>query len=52
MKYSGEKGNKQFFSKRRQNIDKLNEKIGFFANDGTDTEIVSLGYKSEDGARI
>ena len=29
VKYAGEKGNKSFFTKRKQNIEKVNEKLGF-----------------------
>lgn len=30
MKYSSEKGDKTFLQKRRVNIEKVNEKLGFF----------------------
>ena len=29
IKYSSEKGNKSFFTKRKQNIERVNEKLGF-----------------------
>ena len=30
LRYSGEKGKKQFYNKRRVNIEKVNEKLGYF----------------------
>ena len=30
LRYSGEKGKKHFFQKRRVNIEKVNEKLGYF----------------------
>jgi hypothetical protein len=30
LRYSGEKGTKQFYNKRRLNIEKTNEKLGYF----------------------
>lgn len=29
VRYSGDKGNKTFFSKRKQNIERVNERLGF-----------------------
>jgi hypothetical protein len=30
LKYSAERGKKQFFSKRRMGIEKVNERLGYF----------------------
>jgi hypothetical protein len=33
MKYSGDKGTKEFFNKRRELIERVNEKMGFIGDE-------------------
>ena len=46
LKYSGQKGDKKFFSKRKKNIGLLNQKLGMTASEGTDSESGAMGYNS------
>jgi len=38
LKYSGDKGKNQFFNKRRVNIEKVNEKLGYFGGGIMDSD--------------
>lgn len=52
LRYSGEKGNKQFFHKRRVNIEKVNENLGYFGGgimDNDEGEVVTLEAPTSPG---
>ena len=54
LRYSGEKGKKQFYNKRRVNIEKVNEKLGYFGGgilDPQEGEQVTLEAPSSPGGR-
>ena len=38
IKYSGERGTKTFFKRRRENIEKVNHKMGFLSSDSDNSD--------------
>ena len=48
MKFSGDRGRKEFFTKRRAQIERVNEKMGFL---GEDFDSDEDGYREVGGGK-